>query len=189
MKNIFSKIANSYKEIPNKKPYIEFFAALLTIPVLLTVILLNLNSLKGNKDDKASNPVTEKIYVTVPTDTKTTPNPSQGPCVEGIGNISITSPEEDEIVTDNPVLIRIDYKKGKYCEAVWSYRINSGKWSDYDDKSIALYQLPKGDVKLELRVKSIVSAETETLTRKFVYQGESPSPTQTPAPTITSSAN
>src|SRR5947209_6468834 len=34
------------KKLPAQKPHIEFISALLTIPVLITVLLLNLNNLK-----------------------------------------------------------------------------------------------------------------------------------------------
>src|SRR5436305_14073007 len=97
----------SYREIPNKKPYIEFFAALLSIPVLLTVILLNINSLRSpNKDNKTTNTPIEKIFVTTPESTNA---PSTGPCTAQIGPIAITSPEENEVITDNPVLVNINY--------------------------------------------------------------------------------
>ncbi len=185
MKKVFGKLAHHYKDIPNKKPYIEFFAALLTIPVLLTVILLNLNSLKGNKDTKAPAPVTqERVYVTIPgqsANTQVTKAPSE-PCKPGIGQVTIASPDENETVTDNPVQVSITYKNGGFCEVVWSYRINGGQWSSYDDASVALYNPPQGAIKLDLRIKSVVNSETDSLTRNFTYKGSS-------TPSASSSAN
>ncbi len=162
----------AYREIPNKKPYIEFFTAVLSIPVLLTVILLNVNSLRQDKKATTPTPQPEKIFVTV-ADSGKTVTTSTGPCKAGLGDISIDSPDENDVVTDNPVTMDINYEQGSYCEAVWSYRVNGGKWSDYDDKSVALYNLPQGKIKFELRVKSVVNSATRNLTRSFVYQGDS----------------
>jgi hypothetical protein len=186
MKRVLHKIAHHYRDIPNKKPYLEFITAILSIPVLLTVIILNLSTLRGNKDNKAPSPTTERIYVTIPEAAKATPDPSIGPCTPGIGSVSISSPEENEIVTDNPVQITINYKKGSFCEVVWSYRVNNGKWSDYDDRSIALYNLPQGNIKLDLRIKSIVNSDTDSISRNFIYQGSSVVPT---TPISSTSAN
>jgi|SRR6185369_62795 len=180
MKKVLHKIAHSYKDIPNKKPYIEFFAALLSIPVLLTVILLNLNSLKGNKDTKTAVPAPaaqEKIYVTIPgqpANTQASKAPSE-PCKPGIGQVTITSPDENEVVTDNPVQVSISYKNGGFCEVVWSYRINGGKWSDYVDNSISLGGLPQGAIKFDLRIKSVVNSDTDSITRNFTYKAASSS--------------
>jgi len=188
MKQVLGKIAHHYKDIPNKKPYIEFIAALLSIPVLLTVILLNLNSLTGNKESKTTAPTPpvaqEKIYVTIPgqpVNVQTTKTPSE-PCNPGIGQVTIASPDENEIVTENPVQVSINYKSGGFCQVVWSYRINGGQWSSFDDASIALYNPPQGAIKLDLRIKSVVNSDTDAITRNFTYKGSS-------TPTASSSAN
>ena len=76
-------------------------------------------------------------------------------------------------MSDNPVEIDISYDNSQYCGAAWSYRVNDGGWSGYDDRSVALYNLPKGAVKFELRVKSIVGSDTTSLTRNFTYNGQS----------------
>jgi len=169
--NLFRRLMLSYRKIPDRKVYIEFITAILSIPVLLTVIILNFNTLFGQK---AKTPVTptEKIYITSPAEKNTT-NISTQPCTPGIGFIDIASPVEGETVTDNPVSVSINYDKNGYCEVVWSYRINNGKWSDYDDKSIALYNPPQGAIKFDLRVKSIVNSDTDSLTRNFIYRGTS----------------
>ena len=191
MKKVLGKLAHHYKDIPNKKPYIEFFAALLSIPVLLTVILLNLSSLRSDKNNKTSAPTpasAEKIYVNMPgqnTTTQVSKTPSE-PCTPGIGQVTISSPDENEIVTDNPVAVNVNYKNNGFCEIVWSYRINGGSWSDYDDKSIALYNLPQGNIKLDLRVKSVVNSDSDALTRNFTYKGNSVVPT---SPAASSSGN
>lgn len=186
MKRVLKKIAHHYRDIPNKKPYLEFFTAILSIPVLLTVIILNLNSLRGDKNKTTAPTNTntiEKIYVTGTAEKGTA---ATEPCTPGIGTIAITSPEENETVMDNPVYVSIAYKKGSYCEVVWSYRINNGKWSDYDNNSIALYNPPPGAIKFDLRVKSIVNSDTDALTRNFIYRGTSVIPT---GPVSSTSAN
>lgn len=173
----------SVKEIHTKKPQIEFFTALLTIPVLLTVIILNINNLKGSSDKKASPTENKTIIITQPeqqTQTKEVIVTKEA-CTPGIGTISISYPDEGDTVSDNPVAIDISYDDKTYCSVIWSYRINGGSWSSYDDRSIALYNLPQGNVKFELRVKSAVNSESKTLTRNFVYNGASPTPTTSPS--------
>lgn len=183
------KILTSYRKIPDKKPYIEFVTAILSIPVLLTVILLNFNSLTGNKDKetKNSNNTPQTVVITAPdSGNQQQQTAKTEECTPEVGPISISSPDDGEIITDNPVFVSISYKQGEYCSVVWSYRINGGKWSDYDDRSIALYNLPPGNIRFELRVKSVVGNDSRTLTRNFVYQGSSIIQT---TPTASSSAN
>ena len=181
----------SLKEFHTKKPYIEFFTALLTVPVLLTVIYLNLNNIRGNNKPAEVKGEDKTIVVTQPAENSVTEKEvivTKEACEPGIGNVSMSNPDEGEKTSDNPVYVDIDYDANGYCNIVWSYRENGGEWSSYDDRSIALYNLETGDVKLELRVKSVVNSDTETITRNFTYEGESsitPSeqPSLTPAPT------
>jgi hypothetical protein len=192
IKKSLKKLLFSYRHLPEKKQYVEFFTALLTVPVLITVLALNLNNLKTtNKKpttqnttvNSSSNNTPEKIYISAPTSAAVPVNTisvTEAPCKPGIGSISIDSPQEGDTVSDNPVSIDISYKTNGYCQVVWSYRINGGGWSDYDDKSIALYNLPQGNIKLDLRVKSIVSDDQKTLTRNFVYKGNTVAATATP---------
>lgn len=189
------------KEIHTKKPQIEFFTALLTIPVLLTVIILNINNLKGNSNNKAETEKPQTIVITQPSDSGSSNNSSntgnannekkeevvitKEVCEPGLGDISIATPEENTEVSDNPVNIEIEYDQNGYCAAVWSYRVNGGAWSSYDDTSISLFNLAPGNVKLDLRVKSLVNSDTKSLSRNFKYSGNitnSPTTTITPTP-------
>ena len=43
---VLEKIKKWYRNLPDKKRYLEFITALLTIPVLLTVLWSNLNNLQ-----------------------------------------------------------------------------------------------------------------------------------------------
>lgn len=184
--DIFKKFKKEIKEFHTKKPHIEFFTALLTVPVLLTVIILNLNNLKEeDKKDPAPAPI---VINQTPNSTNKDAEPKEiivtkVACEEGIGDISISNPDENEAVSDNPLNVDIDYDAGEFCNVVWSYRINNGNWSSYDDRSIALYNLPTGDVRFELRVKSVVGNDTKTLTRRFTYSGDVQD-SVTPTPTI-----
>ena len=160
------------KKIPDNKTYIEFITALLSIPVLLTVILLNFNSLRTPKTDNTTTPTPQTVVVTVPDSGKPqTIVTQEEECIPEIGPIEITSPEEGEVVTDNPLFVSIRYEQDEFCSVVWSYRINGGKWSEYDDRSIALYNPPPGAIKFELRIKSVVGTDTEILTKNFSYTG------------------
>lgn len=187
--NFLKRFLTSYRRIPDKKPYIEFVTAILSIPVLLTVILLNLNTLTGNKEKETNTKETtpQTIVVTAPATNNTEPVVIKDEeCIPEVGPIEITAPEDGETVEDNPVFVSIRYEQEDYCSVVWSYRINGGRWSDYDDRSIALYNPPPGNIRFELRVKSIVSDDSRTLTRNFIYQGTNIVQT---TPTASTSAN
>lgn len=190
IKRGLKKVLFSYRTLPEKKQYIEFFTALLTVPVLLTVITLNLNNLKGSDETKGETPTERTVYVTVPPtedeDSDTTPTPTVEACEESVGPVSIAYPEENEIITDNPVMIDIDYDDSEHCPVVWSYRLNGGRFSEYGSNNIALYNPPQGTVRLELRVRSVVSNDEELIRRTFVYEGNSTSTNEEDA---SSSAN
>ena len=189
VKNLIKKTRYSYRALPDKKQYIEFFTAALTVPMLLTVIIINLNNLRSNKQVQPTpTPTAERpIIVNLPTGTEkgtVVPQNTNAACKKGIGSISIEYPEEGSTSFDNPLQIDIQYQQGEYCAVVWAYRINDGKFSDYDDKSIALYNVPNGVVRFQLKVKSIVTGEEKTLTRTFTYKG-----TDNSSPTASGSAN
>lgn len=180
VKHFVKKARYSYRGLPDKKQYVEFFTAILTVPVLLTVIILNLNNLRAN--NKANQPTPapvapKTIVVTVPVANQNENSNfrqtqiSPEVCKKGIGPISIDFPEESAVVTDNPIQVDIQYHQGSYCAVVWAYNINGGKFSDFDDKSIALYNPPQGTITLQLKVKSIVTGEQKVLTRTFTYSG------------------
>lgn len=187
------KFRYAYRTLPDKKQYVEFFTAILTVPVLLTVIILNLNNLRSANKTATPTPAFKEerpIVVTIPeTNSKlavtTALSPSSEACIKGIGPISIDYPEDNSTVSDNPIPIDINYQKGNYCAVVWAYRINDSRFSDFDDKSIALYNVPKGVVRFQLKVKSIVTGEEKTLTRIFTYSGTSADVT----PSASGSAN
>lgn len=182
MNHFFGRVKTLYKNIPDKKPYIEFLTALLTVPVLLTVIILNINSLKAKKDTqlgvntqasrKNDSSPQEKIIRVVETVVPSGSSSSEV-CKKEIPPIGISYPEEGDKISDNPVQFAINYEKDNYCQVVWSYRINNGKWSDYDDKSISIYNLTPGEIVFELRVKGIATEGEKVLTRKFIYEGNS----------------
>jgi hypothetical protein len=172
--NNFQKFKKNLKEFHTKKPYIEFFTALLTVPVLVTVIYLNINNIKGSdKTPEVKGEETKTMVITQPSEKITEKEIviTKEACEPGIGDIVISSPDEGDIVSSNPVFIDIDYEENGYCNIVWSYKINEGEWSNFDDRSIALNNLKSGDIKLELRVKSVVNSDTKTLTRRFIYDG------------------
>lgn len=176
------QIKKWYQNLPEKKKYIEFFSAILSLPVLITVIMLNLNNLNNiNKKTDLPQPsptipvvVVENKSPTIqsqitPTETPIVASTPEA-CKKEIGPIEIISPQENEIITSDPVDIDIVYNKSVYCSVVWSYRIDGGNWSDYTDKSISLYNLTPGNKKLEVRVKSIASGDEIILRKSFTYQ-------------------
>ncbi len=181
IRKYFKKIFLSYRSLPGKKQYIEFFTALLTVPVLLTVIILNFNNLKGNKAKEEPKNEQKTIIITAPPslDSKSEENTkiinTPKVCKQGIGPVSIDSPHENERITDNPVIVEINYDDSDYCSVVWAYKINDGKLSDYGSNNIALYNPPQGPIKLEVRVKSTTTRDEKVIKRLFFYDGPSSS--------------
>lgn len=177
------------KKLPLIKPHLDFIAALLTIPVLVTVIILNFSNLSKNKTTQISPTPTQqtqngRMVTVIPVKpTHTNPTPTDSPtCKQDIGPISIADPTEGDTITANPVCISIDYAGEGYCSVVWAYRINGGALSDYSNNSVCLYNMTAGTVTFELDVKSLVSNQTRILTRTFQY---APTPTTTPIPSPT----
>ncbi len=196
-KKKLSKFLNSVKKVPERKHYLEFVTAALSIPVLLTVILVNINNLNSSKRSPEltpapSTPPREIIIrenTGIPNVQPTTVTPTSTElCIKEVGPISIVSPREGETVTDNPVnfVIRHD---NKYCAVVWSYRINNGSWSEYSSNAPSIYNMPNGNVRFQLRVQSTVSTDTDSIELSFTYQGggvvSTPTTTLTPVPTVT----
>ena len=197
MKEKILKAIKTAKKIPQKKHHLDFLAALLTIPVLLSVIILNYNNLNNLQKAKNASPSPtaqeKQIIIVSPSqipNTVNNPTPISS-CKKQIGPISITYPSDNQTVSDNPVCVNISYNDANYCSVVWSYRINGGAWSDYNSNNPCLYNIPNGNVKFELRVQStVVQSQQQTLTRNFVYNGQGTVPTPTPSsPSSSSSAN
>jgi hypothetical protein len=170
-----------------KKPYIEFIVAVLSVPSILLLLILNLKSLTNSNNAKPTPTPSQSANVTFPNanpnfftrpvskepNPTLLPNETQAPCIKGLGPVSITSPAEGDTITTNPVEVDISYDDSTYCSAVWAYSINGSNWSDYNNNSVALYNLPNGSIKFQLRVKSLTSTDATTLTRDFTYQGPS----------------
>lgn len=175
--NIIEKFIKSLKI---RKRHLDWVAGLLSIPVLITVITLNLTNLNSQKtkNNTTSPQTTEKVIVVPQENNEPSSQPTNATCKKEIGPISVSNPKEGDTVSDNPVYITIKYNDSDYCSVVWSYRINSGSWSEYNSNSPSLYNLPNGNVKFELRIQSTVSQDTDSLLRNFIYTG---SPTSTPS--------
>lgn len=54
-----------FKKQPDKKRLIEFLTALLSVPVMITVILINLNNLNQNKQNTTKEPQTTPIQIVI----------------------------------------------------------------------------------------------------------------------------
>ena len=181
------------RQLPEKKHYVDFLGALLTVPVLITVLMLNLGNLKKPVTQPLSPSPTPSISG-APTkapplqvrliQTSPTPKPViSGACINGIGELTIASPQENQTILTSPVCIDINYNAGNYCGVVWRYRINGGAWSDYGNNSVCLYDLPHGQNIFELQAKSLVSNSVTSVERTFIYNPPSQS-VATPTPTL-----
>ena len=197
---MLEKFRHWYRILPDKKRYLEFVTALLTIPVLLTVIYTNMVSIR---EDKKSNTTptpekSEKIVIiredenkeneksNTPTPIPTlelSPTQSTKECKKEVGPVKISSPSEEEIVQDDLICVKIDYTVGEFCSVAWSYKLDDNKWSDYTSSPFCFSKLDPGKHELDLRVQSVASTDEVTLERTFyIKTKEAPSPTPTQLP-------
>jgi hypothetical protein len=192
IRKTFKKISKWFHHLPDRKRYFDLVAGVLGIPALILVIILNYNNLQSNKKPTTPAPTpvqtstTPIIIQTGPSGAHNTGSsdnsiPSSTACKKQIGPISISYPQEGATISDNPLNIIIKYDDTDYCSVVWSYRINGGQWSDYSSNSIALYNMPSGNITLDLRVQSTVSQDQSMITRHFTYNGSNNNPTPSQA--------
>lgn len=177
--------------------HLDYISAILSLPLLVMALIINFTNLRKNSSpvltptpiptisESAPKKRPPEITQTVQSITST-PAVTSSVCQKSIGPISISYPLEGATLSDNPVCISIDYSDTSYCSVIWSYKINNGTWSDYNNDRLCIYNLPAGNVNFQLRVVSTVSNDTKTLTRNFQYNGTTVSvPSSTPAPTVT----
>ncbi len=182
MKEKLSKVIKTVKKAPQKKHHLDFVVAVLTIPVLLSVIILNYSNLQKNKTLPTPTPMvtqTEKIIV-VPQKTTENTQPASESCIKNIGPVSISFPSEGQTVSENPLCINIKYTDPSYCSVIWSYRINGGSWSDFNSNNPCIYNAPNGNTKFELKIQSTVIQKETDFVRNFIYSGSS-NPQATPS--------
>ncbi|OGG04907.1 hypothetical protein A2Z33_06430 [Candidatus Gottesmanbacteria bacterium RBG_16_52_11] len=194
---MIAKLKNLYRGLPERKPYLEFITAFLTIPVLLTVFIANVRSLRTTSADMPVPSPTAAPEITVlPVQIKSQPDSGWSPvaanptvkteeCIREVGPVEIVSPAEGETVEGDRVDIDISYSQGDYCSAVWSYRISGSSWSEYGDKSISLLGISTGPKTLDLRIKSLASGNIVYLTRNFTVAGSvTPTPEGSPSASL-----
>lgn len=192
-----NKFIRWFKKLSLHKSHIDFLAAILTIPMLVTVITINLLNLQTKTQNKTTPSPTPVVIQVDQKDTppqintssfQATPLPTAtaAACTPGIGPISISYPQEGQTVSDNPLCITINYSNSGYCSIAWAYKINNGNWSDYTNTNVCLYNLPAGENTFTLDVRSTVGTASQTIIRHFSYTPTGQvSPTSTPMPTIT----
>ncbi len=143
MQKIIDNLKKWYHNLPDKKKYLELISAALTVPMLLTVIIINLNNINSQKNNSTTITTPTLTVTTAPTPTPSksnnplptisptitisptsTPTPTSTSCINQIGPIEIISPQEGEIITGDSVCINIS-TDSKYCSLVWSYKLNN----------------------------------------------------------------
>lgn len=180
------------RKLHKAKPHLDYIAALLTIPVLITAIIINVTNLSSkNKTIPSPTPVRSSYGDTAIQTVRATsiPQPTSSPdCTPGIGKADIAYPQEGDTISTNPVCIDISYQSANHCGVVWAYRINGGPWSDYSNNSVCLYSMPSGQINYDLEIKSLVNTDNEIIHRSFLYNPlltPTPTVTTTPAPSVT----
>ena len=185
---MLEKIRYWYRSLPDKKRYVEFVTALLTIPVLVTVLISNVGRIQEDKKPKEITPSpanSEKIIIITQKEDKEKPDkptPTPKECKKEVGPVKITNPHEEQIVDKEPVCINIDYTVGDYCSVAWSYKLDDNNWSDYSSSPFCFSNLAPGKHELDLRIQSIVSKDELILERNFYYKTKETPPTATPLP-------
>jgi len=188
----FTRTKEKTKAVVHKlhraKPHLDYIAALLTIPVLITAIIINVTNLNKSSHTPTPTPASSGVYGNTSIQTikvSSTPQPTDKPdCIPGIGSISIDSPQTGATVSDNPICINISYLSQNHCGIVWAYRINNGPLSDYSNNSVCLYNVPPGQVTFSLNVKSLVNTDTKSVSVSFQNAPlVTPTPTSIPTPT------
>jgi len=205
---MLNTVKNWYKKLPDRKPWIDLATAVLTIPVLVTVIIINISNLKkdGNANDTNKTSLTPTIIEKVVnqylipsaaetlisdnTDEHSLVDDRESPtpvCNLDPAPYEIIFPKEGENVYVDPVCISLNKLGENFCTTQWAYRINNSSWSTYTNDPICLYNMAGGAVTLDIRTKSTVSGREKTYTRKFIY-GNPVTPSQTfSSPAITPS--
>lgn len=187
---MLDKITDLYHNLPDKKKYIDLVTAALTIPVLISVIVTNLVNLNHDKNKdiisaKVVQPTVERIIIKETefpkptlekkkTEITITPSPTIK-CDTNLPIFEIISPAENEKISNDPTCVTLNQiDKGNYCSFLHAYRVNdSSSWSTYSDEPICLYNMASGDIKLEIKIKSISIGIEKTYTRNFTYQNKS----------------
>ena len=183
----------------DKKKLIDLTIGFLTIPSLITLLILNLNNLKQSKvdtgDKTANNQEKTIIIQNQPTSSQSTDNnnspkpspivfPSPGEnCNPNPDSIQIVYPKENQTVHDNPfcVTMKID-EDDNSCPLEWAYSVNHTPLSAWSSEPICFYDLKNGKVNLKIVVKNKKSGLTKDYEVNFLYQDES---TATPSATPT----
>lgn len=177
---MLDKIRKWYRSLPDKKVYFELLGAVLTIPVLVTVILLNLTNLSGNKkNDPAPTPQIIRVVEKDPSSNTVTSVPAdvggaqrvspQAVCKKEIGPVNISSPQEGEVTSKNPACITVAYKTGEYCGIEWAVKVDNGAYSEFASKDVCFYNLSPGSKSVNVKVRSLEGGEELILQRNFVY--------------------
>ncbi len=166
--------------MPDKKRYFELVAAILSIPVLITVILLNTNILRGEKkDDLPTTPTiieTQKVQVITQPPQQIVVQQSQPEsklpktnCIEGVGPVDILSPRNGEELRANPVCLQINTDKD-YCPVLFSSSLDGSDFSEYSSDGVCFYNLEAGEHDATVRIKSTITDEVVSLGRSFVIE-------------------
>jgi len=175
-----------WSSLPDKKKWLDLVTAALTVPVLITVILFNMNKLQDEKaqnvkDDNASPTIEVVIKGGLENGTnaalsdKAQSSPATGVeptpvCSLEPQPFEIISPEEGEKTDTDPVCISLEPQGEGFCPTKWAFRVNGSSYSTYTNDPICLYNMAEGSVKLEVRAKSDVSGREKTYIRNFSYQ-------------------
>jgi len=203
---ILASIKKWYLALPDKKRHIELVTAALSVPMMVTIIMVNFFNIKKTNQTapaaastpiqvivqnpsstNSANPEPTKDFspkatgTMTPTTTPTsTPTPTSFACKKDIGEIEILSPQDGQIITKDNICINIS-TDSNYCPVTFAYKLDNSDWSEYTtNNSLCIYNLTAGQKTLQIKVKSTAVDKSVTIQRTFTYQTTTPTPTSTP---------
>ena len=113
MNKIAEKTKNIIRQLPDKKRYLDFFTAVLTVPILLTVILTNISNMQNAKKTDPT-PTPTPVYTEIPEPTISLKKEYPTSAIETSPRPIISaspSPAADQSPTQIPTLSQTACKK------------------------------------------------------------------------------
>ncbi len=189
---ILKYIRRLVQKLQLRKGWVDWVIALLTIPVLLTIVFSNIltirekNNIPENSTPQASQ---QPINIVVENPTiKPSPQVSVTPsvpvCKDGLPTYEIVTPQENALVTGDPVCLVFVAQEDRYCSVRWAFRVNNTNWSPFTSQPVCLYNMKSGPVTVEVKFRA-ENDDEQIYTRKFTYQ-DGLSVTPSPTPTTSS---
>lgn len=211
LKTFLSKIKKWYLALPDRKRHIELITAALSVPMMVTVIIVNLYSIKKNNNTTAtitSAPIQVVVENPAPA-TASNINPPKDLTVKTTGNVTVVTPTTTPTSTPTPTPTSTSCKKdigeieilspqdgeiitkdnicitistdSNYCPVTFAYKLDNNDWSDYTSDD-SLCLYNLTTGKKTLQIKVKSTAIDKSVTLQRTFTYQAVTPTPTTAP-------